>query len=56
MIKKKLWYNFNIKITKFNDKHHAKVGESNRNDVILNSKQIGYIKDYYYKDYKILNY
>jgi len=51
-----LWYNFNIKIIKFNDKHNAKVGESNRNDVILNSKQIGYIKDYYYKDYKILNY
>lgn len=46
--------NFNIKITiKANKLQWA---NCNTNKITLNNKQIGYIKDYYYKDYKILNY
>ena len=46
--------NFNIKITiKANKLQWV---NSNTNKITLNNKQIGYIKDYYYKDYKILNY
>jgi len=30
--------------------------EYHLNKITLNNEQIGYIKDYYYKDYKILNY
>tara|TARA_A100001201_G_C4003253_1_gene175210 strand:+ start:68 stop:646 length:579 start_codon:yes stop_codon:yes gene_type:complete len=49
-----LLYNFNIKITNVADK--TNYINSNINKITLNNKQIGYIKDYYYKDYKILNY
>jgi hypothetical protein len=46
--------NFNIKIIIKADK--VKWINSNTNKITLNDKQVGYIKDYYYKDYKILNY
>ena len=49
-----LLYNFDIKITNLADK--LNFVNSNTNNVTLNNKQIGYIKNYYYKDYKILNY
>ena len=46
--------NYNIKIIIKADK--VKWINSNTNKITLNDKQVGYIKDYYYKDYKILNY
>jgi hypothetical protein len=46
--------NFNIKIIIKADKQQSV--NSYTNKINLNNKQIGYIKDYYYKDYKILNY
>jgi len=49
-----LLYNFDIKITNLADK--LNFVNSNTNNVTLNNEQIGYIKNYYYKDYKILNY
>jgi len=49
-----LLYNFNIKITNLASK--LDFVDSNTNNVTLNNKQIEYIKNYYYKDYKILNY
>jgi hypothetical protein len=49
-----LSYNFNLKLNKVADK--LNFANSNLNKITLNNKQIGYIKDYYYKDYKILNY
>jgi len=49
-----LLHNFNIKITNVADKTNYL--NSNINKITLNNKQLGYIKDYYYKDYKILNY
>lgn len=49
-----LRYNFDIEITNFADK--SEFANSNTNDITLNDKQTSYIKNYYYKDYTILNY
>jgi|TARA_A100000172_G_scaffold62635_1_gene42044 hypothetical protein len=46
--------NFNIQITKLGNK--SKYVSTNYNQINLDSKKIKYIKDYYYKDYKLLDY
>tara|TARA_Y100000114_G_C11653742_1_gene275539 strand:- start:87 stop:665 length:579 start_codon:yes stop_codon:yes gene_type:complete len=49
-----LSHNFDINITNLANKLDF-INQAS-NNITLNNKQIGYIKNYYYKDYKLLNY
>ena len=50
--------NFNLKLYKFNENELKKFKEEKyfKNEINLNEKQKQYIKNYYYLDYKILDY
>ena len=47
-----MMYNFNLKISKFGSFSEG----SRSNKIILDDRKISYIKNYYYKDYKLLDY
>ena len=47
-----MMYNFNIKINKFKNSDEG----VEINQISLNEEKIKYIKNYYYKDYKLFNY
>jgi len=56
-----LSHNFDLKLNKLavyykQDYNKSNFPNNKLNKITLNNKQIRYIKDYYYKDYKILNY